>query len=86
MGNVFKLVKCENGLCEVHLQRFIRSEAPKPPFICVPFMDENLKHTTAKYKAIGVDKGGHSDVMIYVWKLDGRSVRYMKRVKIIEGA
>lgn len=50
----------------------------------VPFIDETRKVTTAKWRMKNL--WHHGDLKISViFRLDGRSVRYMKRVKIIEG-
>ncbi len=49
----------------------------------VPFVDETRKLTTAKYRMKNL--WHHGDLKISVlFRLDGRSVRHMKRVKIIE--
>ena len=51
--------------------------------ICIPFVDEMRKFTTAKWRMKeGWYKGGKATH--YLFRLDGRSVRHMKRVKIIE--
>jgi len=52
--------------------------------ISVPFIDETHKYTTAKWRMKeGWYSGGKA--IYYLFRLDGRSVRHMKRVKIIEG-
>ena len=46
----------------------------------VPFRDEYGKTTVARYKIVEAHCLSHS----YIAKLDGRSIRYMRRAKIIE--
>lgn len=54
------------------------------PKLRYPFRDEYGKLTVAKYKLVGIIEGNIKDLNNYVFRLDARSVRYMRRVKIIE--
>lgn len=49
----------------------------------IPFIDETQKLTTAKWRMKSLWHHGELKISV-LFRLDGRSVRYMKRVKIIE--
>jgi len=74
-----------NELYTTELPRWKRlsAEDVRGVKLVTPFRDETRKITTAKWK---MKYGWHHGnlVMSYLFRLDGRSVRYMKRVKIIE--
>jgi hypothetical protein len=54
--------------------------------IRLPFIDEYGKITEAYYKLVKVIAGPLKNHYNYKFKLDARSVRYMRRVKIIENS
>jgi hypothetical protein len=49
----------------------------------VPFRDETRKTTTAKWRMKRLWHHGNLRISV-LFRLDGRSIRYMKRVKVIE--
>ena len=66
------------------LYRYIQSAEFKGRKIVFNFRDEFGKITVAKYKLVEILESNISDLYNYILRLDGRSVRYMRRVKIIE--
>ncbi len=48
------------------------------------FRDEHGKITVAKYSLVGIIDTNLRDFKSYVYKLDKRSIRYMRRVNVIE--
>lgn len=54
------------------------------PFFTNTFMDETSKQTKARWKADHVWRRPGTLEVHVLYKLDARSVRYMKRVKIVE--
>jgi len=80
----------KSGLYEMHFYRFILTVGFQyqflrhVPLIIKPFRDETGKITTVKYRLIGGFGGKGRDDRKYIWRLDARSIRYMKRAKIIE--
>lgn len=73
-----------NCLKTTELCRYIQSAELKGTEIRFPFRDEIGKTTVAKYKLVEILESNISVLYNYIWRLDGRSVRHMKRVKIIE--
>jgi len=67
---------------QTRLYRYLQSADCHGMKITFSFIDEYGKITVAKYKSVGMIKGHLSDN--FVWKLDGRSIRYMRRKRIIE--
>ena len=65
---------------ETTLYRYLKSGLKPGRFIRYTFIDENYKITSARYKLVGFQ----ADPPQMIWRLDGRSVRYVKRVRIIE--
>lgn len=53
-------------------------------FLRFTFRDEDGKYSIARYKLVGIVESHIKDFVNYIWKLDARSIRYMKRKKIIE--
>jgi hypothetical protein len=54
------------------------------PKLLVPFVDETGKLTVARYVLKSIIHSNLIGCDNYLYRLDARSVRYMKRVKIIE--
>ena len=67
-----------------HLYRYIQSTEKPGRYIIQSYRDEFRKITLARWKLIGIMKGKIKDFDNYIWKLDGRSVRYMRNKIIIE--
>lgn len=72
------------ALKTITFYRYIQSGEPKGAILHFLIRDETGKCTIAKYKLVKVLETNIKDLYNYVWRLDGRSIRYMKRVKIIE--
>lgn len=66
-----------------HICRHLQSTECYPK-LRFPFRDETGKITVAKYKLVGLLKGRIEGLDNYVYRLDARSVRYMKRVVVVE--
>lgn len=65
-----------------HLQRFVASTHRSLPMLARNFIDEHGWVTMAKWKLHSFY--GQYGQKFYVYRLDARSIRYMKRVEIIE--
>ena len=66
------------------LHRYLQSGECRSRKLLFNFKDEFGKITIAKYYLVWVFTSKVKELDNYIWRLDGRSVRYMKRVKIIE--
>lgn len=66
------------------LYRFIETTFMQARFTTINFIDKYGKITVARYKLIEAIEHPKTKKFAYLWKLDGRSVRYMKRKRIIE--
>ena len=74
-----------NSLYTTELPRWkkFRAKQVRSTVWSVPFIDEHGKLTTARWKF----KEGwyvNREPVYYMYRLDGRSIRYMRRVKIID--
>lgn len=64
--------------------RYLQSGAFHGKKLIIPYRDEYGKITVAKYKLIKIIEHHVKECNNYLWKLDGRSIRYMRRVKVVE--
>lgn len=72
-----------------NLYRFLQSESNQPCGVLgFNYVDENRKHTVVKYRLCGIVESRIFEfgkrLVNYIWRLDARSTRHMKRVNIIE--
>lgn len=72
------------NLKTISLYRYLQSKEFYGKKLLFNFRDEAGKLTVAKYKLIKVLKSNVKNSDNYFWKLDGRSIRYMKRVEVVE--
>ena len=62
-------------------------QTANPPigkYLRLSFIDETRKITVAKYKLVKILESNLNDLSNWVYRLDARSIRYMKRCSIIE--
>ena len=68
----------------IKLYRYLQSGEFHGKKLVFNFRGEVGKLTIAKYKLIKILKSNVKNSDNYLWKLDARSIRYMRRVRIIE--
>ncbi len=84
MTDIFKQTKTKRGLYRTKLYRYLQSAERPGRKLRYSFMDEYGKITNAKYILKEVINSNVKDILNFVWRLDARSIRYMRRVRIIE--
>ena len=68
----------------IKLYRYRQSGEFHGKILTFLFRDEFGKTTRAKYKLIRLLLSNINDLNNYLWKLDARSIRYMRRVEVVE--
>lgn len=72
------------GKYTIEMFRYLQSGEFHGKKLTIPFRDRYGKTTVAKYKLVDIIEHHVKERNNYIWRLDGRSIRYMQRVKIIE--
>lgn len=82
---MFKQTKIGNSkFYKTHFYRFIQTPERRGAKLVQTFIDETGKLTKVRYGLIGISKNNKTQLITYNWRLDARSIRYMKRKAIIE--
>jgi len=68
----------------IRLYRYIQSAEAHTKKLKYTFVDEHGKITIVKYILKKMMYSNINNLVNYIWRLDGRSIRYMKRVMVIE--
>jgi len=76
---------CIPYLKHIEIFRYLQTASPEyGSTLCYPYRDETRKITVAKYRLIKILYHHIEDLKNWVYRLDARSIRYMRRVSIIE--
>ncbi len=72
------------GLKRIRLLRYLQRREFQGKYIVQSYRDESDKTTMARWKLVQILRAQSKDCDNYLYKLDKRSIRFMKRVTVLE--